>query len=700
MRISRLLKIYGNTGFQPVCPSGLRPDAKGKHQADAQPRNEPAKRILSRAQPRWPGCFFNYLLWIAISAAAVCGLQAATFEKTLVLKPSDRNPPPFVVELPPKASAMLTVKVQKEETIGLVKYTLKLGSVQPDIAPPGNPNVIWTHPPPTVTADFVEFVFSVVNVAPAANAATTVKVPCEWEAPKPTSSGGGTKPADISGLATGIAKLAKTGNCAWSFDREYQLADGTSPIKWELKFVNEDGNLPMINFTKIEAVILEPAAPATATWTVAPNTNAVSPVAGTITSHDGSLGNLKATYVEEGVIKSNEALTRLRFLPIEVVQPKIKTTSDLRGNTTEGDIEKDVNGKDVLVPVSAVRFCRWTSAFPGGSFDQNFYKTDRDRFQIRVHGDITGLTKIRVSSLYFVKTVAGGQYLEKPNGDGTIEVAMHKENGDMLSDPVLLVSDADDDIQFNGSGTDNGKDDATLQASFDSRIKVEFPEFNNTSKEFNAVKPMGRIKVNIAYCSLDGTLPQDKRDLIVLQVLKAKDAYRQISIDLFVANIWAYKLPNEPGYEFETFLGTKKELNGVVSGKLAYCLRTQTQKPIPADQILVGFIDAALTSPPSIESPFGVSVHGFSENYSSPAIISLKSAPRGKGSDRQHFTLAHEVGHLVTKAGHPDSDPPERLMVDGFKSRYEFNHKDSKRFTLSEIERIKTIKTIFYAPLQ
>lgn len=402
-------------------------------------------------------------------------------------------------------------------------------------------------------------------------------------------------------------------------------------------------------------------------------------------------------------------IDKIRLSSVEIVQPKIKIIHDqLLKIDTEVGIEKDANGKDILESVNSVRFCRWSSAFPNGSFDQNFYKTDRDRFHIRIRGEIPGLSMITINTQNILRTVKGGKFTKKPKGDGVIEVAMQKENGDMISNPVLLVSDSDDDTKFNGDGTDDGKDDATLQGVFNGKINVVFPELGNATHEFNTMKPLGRIKVNIAYCSpKEGLIPQDIRNLINLQVLKAKKAYRQVGVELMVTDIWPYKIPDDEADKFVEeppipAPETSKEgiHNKIASRRLMNNLQKSKNDmghTIPQDEILVGFVDGIVRTP---EFPF-TAVVGFS--YGGPPII----MSLWKNNRKDHFALAHELGHIVAGVGpdHLPGSPEERLMVDGLHSRYKFDHLDSKRFSVKEQEAIQARKVGglfrgYYIPLQ
>jgi hypothetical protein len=94
---------------------------------------------------------------------------------------------------------------------------------------------------------------------------------------------------------------------------------------------------------------------------------------------------------------------------------------------------------------------------------------------------------------------------------------MREENGAMVSEWILLVSDGDDDQKFNGKGTNYELNDQTLLADFGSKIIVTFPKLNNAQVEFQAQKAVGKVTLNISYMSPAGDVPPDKRAFIDLE---------------------------------------------------------------------------------------------------------------------------------------------------------------------------------------
>jgi hypothetical protein len=171
---------------------------------------------------------------------------------------------------------------------------------------------------------------------------------------------------------------------------------------------------------------------------------------------------------------------------------------------------------------NGIRFCRWLDSFYSyGSIKPDAANIDRDRFRIRVPTVLPGVTTIRIKSTGLHGAVIGGA-IEAKTTDWDYDVELTEENGAMVSKWILLVSDGDDDKEYNGAGADNGPNDQTLLADFESKIMVTFPELNNAQTEFHAQKAVGKVTLNARYMSASGELPPDKLALILLQAAKAK----------------------------------------------------------------------------------------------------------------------------------------------------------------------------------
>jgi hypothetical protein len=380
----------------------------------------------------------------------------------------------------------------------------------------------------------------------------------------------------------------------------------------------------------------------------------------------------------------------------------VDNSSGLLGHNDSGEqepIDASLGRVAILLPMEidqqgysasdGIRFCRWLDAFPNEQFDNQAANKDRDRFRIKIAGNIPNLTKAKIKATDLHGAVIDGQFVNKTT-DGDYEVEMKAEGGSMVSTPILLVSDGDDDKKYNGKGTDDGNDDQTLLADFDSKIVVTFPELGNAQAEFKASKAKGEIKLNAFFLSLDGSLPADKRTAIELHLRKAREIYRQSGTKVTITNISPFTLPSI----WATYLGERKNSNGEVveqANVISYQerallineLRSQTDHPIPSGQMLITFIDA------TIQSGGAGGTGGFTaEDFAPPCVISLTGR-----FVNFHISAAHESGHMLG-VRHPVEGQaiPPRLMTSSSAyvgPRYNWNHLDSKRLIESELATMK-----------
>ncbi len=171
----------------------------------------------------------------------------------------------------------------------------------------------------------------------------------------------------------------------------------------------------------------------------------------------------------------------IRLLPVEIEQQNYSSTQ-------------------------GIRFCRWLDAFTGNALDPDCADEDRDRFRVRIPAVLPNLTKIHIRSLGLATAVTNGQWLPR-SSDGDYDVTIAEENGAMVSTWMLLVGDGDDDVNYNGIGTDNGTDDQTIYANFNSPIEVTLPEYQNAKMVFSAQKPLGDVEIQPYYLSPAGDVP-------------------------------------------------------------------------------------------------------------------------------------------------------------------------------------------------
>lgn len=292
-----------------------------------------------------------------------------------------------------------------------------------------------------------------------------------------------------------------------------------------------------------------------------------------------------------------------------------------------------------------IRFCRWIDAYPNGDRDNSFADKDRDRFQIRIPTVVPNLTKMRIKATELHGALINGVIQNKIT-DGDYEVNMKPENGAMVSEPILLVSVGDDDVTFNGKGTDDGKNDQTLLADFGSKIIVTYPELGAGETTFQAQQPIATVTLDMVYCHplVTGAvpiiaIPGAMMDIMKRQALKIQEIYRQINFKVNGTTIANNKILTFPD-EWLDPNGTLDPRNNLSPGETA-SLQNRIRingaaNNVPATSIRVGFVEANLRLPDN-SGANGISPIGFD-----PVLVSLQ--PIAKDDD---FILSHEVGHAL-----------------------------------------------------
>jgi hypothetical protein len=344
-----------------------------------------------------------------------------------------------------------------------------------------------------------------------------------------------------------------------------------------------------------------------------------------------------------------------------------------------------------------IRFCRWLEAYPNGQRDNQFADKDRDRFQISIPGVIPNLTKMKIKATDLQGAVIAGGFQNKTT-DGNYEVDMKEVGGAMVSEPILLVSDGDDDITFNGKGTDNGKNDQTLLADFGSKIIVTFPELGNGETTFQAQQPVGTITLDMVYChpKAEGgppvNMPGDMIPLMERQAQKMREIYRQVGIKVDGFSISLITFPDTWVQDNGTSDPAKNLNLFETNGLMALVESSLT----PSKRVRVGFVDAALTSLVTLESGETVAaqVSGKAKAIGSdPCLVSIDAFSRLFLN-----ILAHEVGHASTlRHNYPTRD--HRLMRESAHEKWSDDSMAAKRFMSDDADYIKE-NSSHYVPAQ
>lgn len=340
-------------------------------------------------------------------------------------------------------------------------------------------------------------------------------------------------------------------------------------------------------------------------------------------------------------------------------------------------------------PEKGIRFCRWLDSFTGNSLKSDCANNDRDRFRIRIPGLVPNLTKIHIKSLGIATAVIDGQWVSKST-DGDYDVTMTEENGAMVSKWMLLVSDGDDDVEYNGIGTDNGPNDQTLLANFNSPIEVTLPEYQNAKVTFHAQKPLGDLEIQPYYLSPAGDVPPNMADLITNHLEKMKEIYRQVGVRVGYYGIVGEAVPQE------WFNPGSNELANYFTPSESNLARAAVRGlSVPGKQIRIGFANAKLMDYGANLWDPPIGVRGFTDKGTDGIIVSLEP------NDARDIlgVTAHEVGHALGlnhtsvqswKRWLMRGDPGEAIIWDDKSS-------DSKRFQSGDFDILSNSQS-FYVP--
>jgi Bacterial TSP3 repeat len=324
----------------------------------------------------------------------------------------------------------------------------------------------------------------------------------------------------------------------------------------------------------------------------------------------------------------NALADSVRLAPVELLQHPITATSGAAEPPKSND---------------AIRFCRWIDAYSNQAFDNEFEGKDRDRFQIRIPASIPNLTKMKIKATDLHGAVIAGQVQVNKTTDGNYEIEMKEVNGAMVSAPILLVSDGDDDKTFNGKGNDDAQNDQTLLADFGSKIIVSFPELGNAETTLLAQQPRGKVELELIYCSPNAEEPPAAMvQQIVRQVRKTQEIYRQVGIKVEAKTIGVMTFPqqwldDDGGFIWENIPRGPNFLTIDERDQLMQKLQTQSGG---GSRLTIGFVNAHIQGGPEGDN---LEVGGRAmEIGKGPCLVSIDQ----ENQDGLGIT-AHEIGHAM-----------------------------------------------------
>ncbi|MBU4429891.1 MAG: hypothetical protein KKE37_11135, partial [Verrucomicrobia bacterium] len=221
---------------------------------------------------------------------------------------------------------------------------------------------------------------------------------------------------------TGTAEL-KIAHIEWALSPIVQVADGESEINWEVKLVNDYGELVDMEVTfTLSAVNVSPAAD----WTISPESGPGPDLWGTVVSADSSKGQLKVAYNYFGEAKDSVS-DPMWFVQVDRLQYRFSATNAWADMPDPLYVCKDktVDFKAIKKPDTAPSWPSgkpvWTGASGAGDYASQTFTTPGTNLVTAECGNtVTG--KVVAISVEFV-------HLSTAPRDGISETRFYIEEG-------------------------------------------------------------------------------------------------------------------------------------------------------------------------------------------------------------------------------------------------------------------------------
>ena len=321
--------------------------------------------------------------------------------------------------------------------------------------------------------------------------------------------------------------------------------------------------------------------------------------------------------------------TRVSHFKIEIVVPKLDTNGNEIPNQFE--VAKELRVSKMEDALSAA-----------GALDID---KDRDRFFVRIPA---GANLNNVS----IKLATVDNPKAAYNDDATeIDLAANS-NGDLITQSLLLVSDdVDDDYAGNGVGVDDAKNDRTHKVQLGGKVQISSINVNGTNHQVNSKTSVPVKKEMVGRIILVGDAANKSLEMTRLRDI-AKERYAQVGI-VFDFTITTLAIPEDIHASFDP---VEVEDDGGVfgdGGQGGTLIHEDVRALYDAAHATGKTEQITVLAVPDMRQSFGRAFlprntapqHA---NYANTVILSLNRILM----NNKDFTLAHEVGHVLTNHGH------------------------------------------------
>ncbi len=271
---------------------------------------------------------------------------------------------------------------------------------------------------------------------------------------------------------------------------------------------------------------------------------------------------------------------------------------------------------------------------------------DVDHFKVR----IVGLPDNTIASLKLRTEKPGGTALDPAT---KINLTRSVGQKDFLTPSILLVADTNDDVESPSTvAADEADNDRTHLVELGSNVIVD---------SFDLKFPSPANTVTLPVTSLRATVPLDPLKTLTIRIIRISDcAIPMTTIQTYITRL------KERYAQVGITLNVPTPVEAVVPPELGTdgSIAVNTSGPIhPSAKLLIERFGTLANHPNDIHVIYckdttseGLPVKGFARSKGDAKYV--RNAFIGT-ADPYIYTLAHEIGHIVTKGGHygPDNKP-------------------------------------------